>query len=230
MPDGLSFDEVNKLRDGLSFDELNKLYDDLHDGESISEPFGEYFGAMGISRERRENRTDTAEALKDVFILALMMLYYMARNGVTDYAEVISTTVDGYRKVLIDKGIPVSDSFLWMHIQTAVMDIVATTSGNPDRLFNYTYDRATLIAENEANSVWDNAELVDAIATGKSTKTWHAFKDARTRSTHRKVDGTTIPITDPFSVGEYLMMSPKDDSLGAGMEEIANCRCWLTFS
>lgn len=54
--------------------------------------------------------------------------------------------------------------------------------------------------------------------------------DRRVRHTHEMVDGETIGIYDAFEVGDALMMFPKDDSLGAGQEEIANCRCVVEYS
>ena len=54
--------------------------------------------------------------------------------------------------------------------------------------------------------------------------------DKHTRDSHRDLDGVSKPISEPFEVGEYLMQFPTDDSLGAGMEEIANCRCSVEYS
>ena len=44
------------------------------------------------------------------------------------------------------------------------------------------------------------------------------------------IESLTIPIMERFYVGNYEMYQPKDTSLGAGMEEIAGCRCWCTYS
>ena len=55
------------------------------------------------------------------------------------------------------------------------------------------------------------------------------MKDKRVRETHREVDDVVLPISDPFEVGDYLMMFPKDTTFGAGPEEIVNCRCSVKY-
>jgi SPP1 gp7 family putative phage head morphogenesis protein len=61
------------------------------------------------------------------------------------------------------------------------------------------------------------------------SKTWVAINDNRTRPSHSAVGGTTVPFDQPFSVGGALMMRPGDGSLGAGAEEIVNCRCSILY-
>jgi SPP1 gp7 family putative phage head morphogenesis protein len=61
------------------------------------------------------------------------------------------------------------------------------------------------------------------------SKTWVAINDSRTRPSHSAVGGTTVPFDQPFSVGGALMMRPGDASLGAGAEEIVNCRCSILY-
>ena len=51
----------------------------------------------------------------------------------------------------------------------------------------------------------------------------------RVRADHADVDGQVVDISRPFRVGKYMMMYPKDDSLGAGLEEIVNCRCSVEY-
>jgi SPP1 gp7 family putative phage head morphogenesis protein len=61
------------------------------------------------------------------------------------------------------------------------------------------------------------------------SKTWVAINDNRTRPSHVAVGGTTVPFDEPFSVGGAQMMRPGDASLGAGAEEIVNCRCSILY-
>ena len=89
---------------------------------------------------------------------------------------------------------------------------------------------AMLIAENETNSVCEYTAFQDAIDAGKTRKTWNTMIDKRVRHTHADLEGVTIPIMERFMVGAYEMYQPKDSTLGAGMEEIAGCRCWCTYS
>lgn len=90
--------------------------------------------------------------------------------------------------------------------------------------------RANLIALNEANWVYNNKEFYDAKSQGKTMKTWHTALDEKVRLTHIAMEGVTIPIEEPFHVGAYLMMMPLDSSMGAGTEEIINCRCSVNYS
>jgi uncharacterized protein with gpF-like domain len=62
------------------------------------------------------------------------------------------------------------------------------------------------------------------------SKTWWSLRDKKVRASHKAVHGTTVPYNEPFSVGGSHMMRPGDDSLGAGAEEIINCRCSVLFN
>lgn len=85
-------------------------------------------------------------------------------------------------------------------------------------------ERANLIALNEANWKWNNQEFYEA-KESKKTKTWHTALDERVRLTHMELEGVTIPIDEPFHVGASLMMFATDESMGADISELANCRC-----
>lgn len=61
------------------------------------------------------------------------------------------------------------------------------------------------------------------------SKTWWTVRDNKVRESHQAVHGTTVPYREPFNVGSSQMMRPGDDSLGAGAEEIINCRCSVLF-
>jgi uncharacterized protein with gpF-like domain len=64
---------------------------------------------------------------------------------------------------------------------------------------------------------------VDAQAV---TKVWISAGDERTRDAHDEMHEQTVPFAQPFKspTGAYLM-HPGDTSLGAGPEDIINCRC-----
>jgi uncharacterized protein with gpF-like domain len=61
------------------------------------------------------------------------------------------------------------------------------------------------------------------------TKQWWTAGDLRVRKSHKNVDGQTKPYDEPFKVGNSLMMRPGDGSLGAGPEELCNCRCSILY-
>jgi len=59
------------------------------------------------------------------------------------------------------------------------------------------------------------------------SRTWRATRDKRTRHSHEEMDGQTVyGLNSPFMTpsGQKLL-HPLDPSLGAGPEEIINCRC-----
>lgn len=218
-----------QIPDGLPFDELNKLYAEEKDGDLRSMPFEQFFGEMDLSPRQKERRIRTAREIKDFMMIALAELYYGFREG--DYTEYdpFTTVKENYSSMLERLAIPLTALFEATHPNSVAADIVAATMNNEDDAYFYSEDRATLIAENEANSIWNDSEFQDAILTGKTMKRWSAILDRRTRETHRDINGIAIPIMEPFMVGDSMMMYPHDESMGASAEEIVNCRCSVTY-
>lgn len=218
------------IPDGLSFDELNKLYEGEHGDNLRSMPFEQYFGEMGLSQEQKDRRIETAREIQGFMRLAIMEMYYELHEG--DYGEYdpSGTIMDNYNSLLDRLGIPLTAFFAAMHVESVASEIQLSTMMHSEDPYFFSEDRAMLIAENEANSIWNDSEHQDAILTGKTRKTWDAIIDKATRDTHRDINGTTIPIDEPFQVGDSLMMYPKDESMGAGAEEIVNCRCSVSYS
>lgn len=73
----------------------------------------------------------------------------------------------------------------------------------------------------------DASDIIATVVAG--THTWVSMGDDKVRETHQEADGQVKPIDEPFDVGDYQLMFPGDDSLGAGAEEICNCRCSEVF-
>lgn len=219
-----------QIPDGLAFDELNKLYAEEKGDDLRSMPFEQFFGEMDLSPRQKEQRIKTAREIKDFMMIALAEMYYEYVEG--DYGEYDPTETirDGYRSMLDRMAIPLTVLFAATHPDSVATEIVSATMNNPDDAYFFSEDRAMLIAENEANSIWNDSEFQDAIMTGKTMKRWSAILDKRTRDTHRDIDGTAIPIMEPFMVGDSLMMHPRDgETFGASAEEIVNCRCSVTY-
>ena len=215
------------IREGLSFDELNKLYADEKEGDVRSMPFGQFFGEMGISQEQKDRRIDTAEDIKAFILIALREMYYEMHEGEYGEYNPTETIRNGYRSLLDGLAVPLTVLFEAMHPDEVAAEVVSATMNHPEDPYFFSEDRAMLIAENEANSIWNDAEFQDAILTGKTRKTWNAILDKRTRDTHRDINGTTIRIDEYFMVGDSMMMFPRDTNGSA--EETVNCRCWLTY-
>jgi hypothetical protein len=60
-------------------------------------------------------------------------------------------------------------------------------------------------------------------------KMWVTMGDELVRATHRAVNGVMLPIDEYFVVGAYEMLYPLDTSRGAGLSEIAECRCLIKY-
>jgi len=62
-------------------------------------------------------------------------------------------------------------------------------------------------------------------------KKWNDIGDSHTRDTHRMAGAQSpIEMNKPFLVGASMLMFPGDTSLGASLDEIIGCRCYLTYS
>jgi hypothetical protein len=62
----------------------------------------------------------------------------------------------------------------------------------------------------------------------KVSKTWNTEDDERVRESHRWLDGVTTKATALFHMHDTMMRFPCDPH--GPVEEVANCRCWLTYS
>lgn len=222
----------------MKFDRLNVL----SENETISDerkrisrkkiPIHEYFEDMQISEEQKQKRIRLANLLlADVlFLFALSKVnndkQYLVKSFQNRYTESVKSVVQ-------------QDKELSRYIRKVCENIVDTTlkdTKKPSDLtdsagteYRTSVDRAMNIAENEANSILNNEEYRSAIKNGCTKKKWISFGDERVRTDLADVDGEVVDIYKPFHVGGYLMMFPKDDSLGAGLEEIVNCRCSVEY-
>jgi hypothetical protein len=87
-------------------------------------------------------------------------------------------------------------------------------------------DRSMTIARTEVGVATNWAQ--DQVARDTDVpmeKEWLSLADDRVRDDHRDANGQRQPLDEPFVVGGDEMMFPGDESLGAGPEQIINCRC-----
>lgn len=85
--------------------------------------------------------------------------------------------------------------------------------------------RATLIARTESTGAYNYGALTALTDEGVACKRWLATLDARTRPTHRGVDGQVVRVRGTFDVGGVAMRMPGDPS--APPAEVCNCRCTI---
>lgn len=70
------------------------------------------------------------------------------------------------------------------------------------------------------------AQLLDMAETSPGLrKEWLTVIDGRQRETHEEVNGTVLPIDEPFQVGDSELQYPRDPA--GEIKEVANCRCVL---
>lgn len=207
----------------MTFDELNQMV-----GDKRSSPYEEYFSNIGLSEAEKEKRISLAEKMEDEFVYAMALLFTMAQYSKTiDYETARATFESGYLAALA--GAITVDDYVKTYVKQFSYDVVDATENHSTDPYYYSKDRAKVISENEAMTSWNYQEYADAKNSGKTKKRWRDIRDKRERETHREVGGTVIPIDEPFVVGDYLMNFPKDTSLGAGDEEIVNCRCSIRY-
>jgi uncharacterized protein with gpF-like domain len=82
----------------------------------------------------------------------------------------------------------------------------------------------------------ENATMLEAgsIVLGAAVaitlkKKWRTEGDDKVRQTHQATDGIEVELDEPFEVGASMLMYPGDDSLGAEIEELINCRCTVEY-
>lgn len=97
--------------------------------------------------------------------------------------------------------------------------------------------RAQMIAQSEAhkayNAGWNRlyAQLLQQdVPPGSVEKIWRSKGDEKVRHSHALLNGQRVPFNQPFqSPKGAQMMFPGDDSMGAGWDELAHCRCTVSY-
>lgn len=216
----------------LPFDELNVL---AAEKNQRSIPIERYFDEMSLTKQQKQDRKDFAKELQEILFVVMSMIYMLViegRSGAT--LDTVKTNLTNDIDRLVRK-FTYPDGYMMYIISEYVSDFVDVTvrrsaSENPEDLaYWYSQDRARLNAEDEANAIFNYDEYRQAIFDGKTMKEWVSMRDANVRKTHAEVDGERIPIDDLFIVGESLMRFPHDGSLGAGIDELAGCRCSIRY-
>lgn len=216
-----------------SYDELN-----IRPNNRRSEPYKEYFSKMSISDKEKQERIAFSEQMEEVVLYILALIETTIESGETDQEYIQTQFYDKYLDVVL--GYILVDSYIKEYVFETSKQIIGTTFSHivekhPDSEqatddYYLSNDRAMFISECEANSILNYRQYSKALKSGKTKKTWIDVGDKRERKTHLEVGGITIPINEPFSVGDSLLMFPTDHFLGASADEIVNCRCSIQYS
>lgn len=214
------------------FDELTTIRKKLTKAEARKK-IREYFDEMDIPENDKAERTKTAYGLFAIFtaIFALISADMEIYGIITEEAKIgyCEKAEADFRSVLEDNGYSEYLNELWDKISETVRQIVDDTINNTSEYYT-SDDRAVTISETETNKAGNLKAERKAVKAGYVNKTWITKRDNKVRHTHTVLDGVTIGIFDTFNVGGYEMHFPCDESLGAGPEEIVNCRCTLKYT
>lgn len=213
-----------------SYDELN-----IKPNNRRSEPYKEYFSKMSISDKEKQERIAFSEQMEEVVLYILALIETTIESGETNREYIQTQFYDKYLDVIASYML--IDTYIKQYALDVTKQIIDATFERfsaEDRSITDDYylsnDRAMFISECEANSVLNYRQYSKAVKAGKTKKKWIDVGDKRERKTHLEVGGTTLPIDEPFSVGDSLLQFPKDTSLGASADEIVNCRCSIQYS
>ena len=213
-----------------SYDELN-----IRPNNRRSEPYKEYFSKMSISDKEKQERIAFSEQMEEVVLYILALIETTIESGETNQEYIQTQFYDKYLDVIASYML--IDTYIKQYALDVTKQIIDATferfSAEDKSITDDYYlsnDRAMFISECEANSILNYRQYSKAVKAGKTKKKWIDVGDKRERKTHLEVGGITLPIDEPFSVGDSLLQFPKDTSLGASADEIVNCRCSIQYS
>lgn len=210
-------------------DNINVVRSEDSKKKKSATAYKEYFSVMNLTAEQLRRRIKMAKELEDALFMLFLAWFYEADNDEAEerFINKYLDTVEKYDDVGLE------DDFV-EYIVLLAASLYNSTMSNKDDPYFTSYDRATFVAANEANTAMNKIEYAEAVKGGMTKKTWHTEQDLRVRFTHVPHDGETIPIDEPFNVGGVLMMHPKDYFTDSGNfalgRETINCRCHLTYS
>ena len=111
-------------------------------------------------------------------------------------------------------------------IQGEGLDDIAKRLRNvTDMNRNQSYTNARTMMTNAQNAGRQESYQRAKTMGIKVKKRWLATLDGHTRTNHRKLDGQTVDIDEPFKIGGYSIMYPGDRR--AKPEMVYNCRCTM---
>lgn len=199
------------------------------DSKKATTKYTEYFSAMQITASQLKRRIQMARELEDALFLLFLAWFYEV-----DEDEAQDTFIQQYLDV-VEKydDVGLQDDFV-EYIVLLAASLRESTMRNKDDPYYTSYDRATFVAADQANTALNMIENEEAVQDGKKYKTWHTERDLRVRATHVPHEGETIPIDAYFNVGGVKMRFPKDvqtDESNINLaRETIGCRCSVSYS
>jgi hypothetical protein len=181
---------------------------------------------MELSKEQKEERVELAKKLEQAMLFLFSLIAMSNVQNITEIEMIVFNFKYRYRQELSQfAGI---EKWIDDYVSLFAADVVETTMRNQDDEYYLSGDRAIVIAENEANSIYNHSDYEKALKKGKTKKQWIDIRDRKERKTHLAVGGTILPIREYFKVGKCEMLYPHDYINGTP-EELANCRCSIRY-
>lgn len=156
---------------------------------------------------------------------------------VLDPQPILNVTADALLNHATNRMVGIGND-LWLNIQQSLVEGTQAGDGIPELAARVreaallTEPRSRVVARTEVIAASNGASIAQARTAGVPLeKTWLATPDARTRLSHVEADGQTVPLNEPFMVGDpiaYPLDFPGDPSGPAS--EVINCRCTPIFS
>jgi SPP1 gp7 family putative phage head morphogenesis protein len=189
---------------------------------------------LGINKYRKQKNLfaeqvdflQLVQADPELFEIYRSVLDYMGKNGgkkiksINDVTKEEATRI--INKVMAEaymRGISEAD---------LTKEIVKQL---PKELTKVATFRAQRIARTESHAAanWSSLEEAKPLAD-ELVKVWGAFIDADTRPSHVAADGQVRELDQPFTVGNYALMTPCDPEAPSGAAgEVINCRCTILY-
>ena len=213
----------------IKIDELNIL---KKENSTKTIPIERYFKEMDLTDEQVKDRESFATDLKELFVL--FFLLFSANETAGNYQDIEYYNmwmIERYNSLLEEHNLVNSiDDVFNDYINLMIASTINTTFDKRDTDYTLSDDRATNLATDQTNTVFNTVDYNNAIASGYTHKKWITENDSQVRDTHRDVNGVIIPIYELFEVGDSLMRFPKDTEYGADIKEICNCRCSIKYN
>lgn len=210
----------------LKIDELNNLTTSAKKKRAI--PYREFFEEMGLDEEQVEERVEHSKKLAPILFFVITLIVMMIEEGYEEFNDAVEELVDEILDLFDEEGLDIDDE-LRDYVDDFAKEFVEHTAKRYKEEFFVSEDRAEVVAENEANTVYNYEDFRRAVAKGEVYKIWVTKEDEKVRITHAEQDNVAIPILDNFEVGGYPMRFPKDTLYGAPLQETANCRCTIKY-
>lgn len=211
----------------MKIDQLNSPVEQVVEPSNVLD-IDTFFDEMYLSDSEIEERKDLA---KNIYTILAAILAIIKANEVLKNSHDIAY----YKDYVIDsmsslyKGVFNSNKYQ-SQIESFANDFVDSTMRHIDTPYFTSDDRAIVNAEQQSNAIYNQEQYQQAVASGKTRKTWVTMHDQRVRKNHDAADGQEVDIDKPFEVGDSELMFPCDLSLGANLREICNCRCVVVYS